>query len=136
MTTPFDHLDGMALNAAFAVFADREPVTLIPMTKAAGVNGPLTLDPDRPVQSLPMIFAAAPKRVDIGDNGQGRTSGAFNIASASVVLLATVRLADLCPEPRKDDEVERIGPPARRYRIAELLPDGLSGLTLRLNALN
>lgn len=135
MSTPFDHLDQMALNASFAVFADREAVTLVPMVKAAGVNGPLSIDPDRPVQALPMIFSAAPKRIDIGDNGQGRTSGVFNVASASVVVLATVRRSDLLLEPRKDDEVERAGPPARRYRIAELLPDGLSGLVLRLNAI-
>ena len=126
----FDDLDALVLDAAQALFGDT--ATIYPMKSgAAGPNAPATADtdPDRPVLTdVAVIRSEWPERLQIGGNGMPTPTGAFKLAASGIRHVATLKPADLAWTPRKGDELVYDDRPARRFRIVELMPDGLSGL--------
>ncbi len=126
----FDDLDAMVLDTAGVLFGDT--ATIFPMkTGSAGPNAPATADTDpaRPVLSGAMVIRSEwPERLQIGGNGMPTPTGAFKLGAAGVRHVATLKPADLGWTPRDGDELVYDDRPGRRYRIVEVMPDGLSGL--------
>ncbi|TCR69696.1 hypothetical protein [Bosea sp. BK604] len=128
----FDELDALMLDVAQTAFGDL--ATLHPMKQgSAGINAALVPDDSRPTQAdISVIQSKWTERGQIGGNGMPTPPGAFKLAVSGMRHVATVTIADLDWLPTKGDELEYAAEPGVRYRIAEPMPDGLSGLHLAL----
>jgi hypothetical protein len=131
MTSAFAALDALTLDVAASFFGEVDGCTLWPM--AAAPNAEPQADPTRPVLvGLSVIRSEWTGSVETGDNGMGRSSGAFRAGVNAVNHIATLKVACLAWRPRKGDELTYDGE-AARFRIAEVMPDGGAGLRLTLN---
>ncbi|KFC63982.1 hypothetical protein FG93_05492 [Bosea sp. LC85] len=128
----FAALDAMMLDAAQAAFGDRS--TLYPMKPgAAGLNGGSVADPDRVILiGVPVIRSEWNERAQLGGRGMPMPPGNFGQGVSGTRHVATVKPAALGWVPGKGDELEYEDRPGIRYRVAEPMPDGLSGLHLSL----
>lgn len=128
----FDELDAMALDASLAAFGDL--CTIYPMKPGpAGRNGPSVADEARdPLDDVAVIRSRWAERLQIGGGGLPTPKGAFNQGAAGQRHVATVKLVDLAWPPRQGDELAYADEPDTRFRISELMPDGLAGQHLGL----
>lgn len=99
----------------------------------AGPNAPLAPDPVRGSAPARAVRAEWSGRVELGDNGMGRTSGAFRLGVNAPIARATFEVAALPFTPRVNDELEWDDRPGERWRISEVMPDGGTTLTVTLN---
>lgn len=84
------------------------------------------------VSDLSVIFSEAAERVSLANNGFGRAGSQVQTSLAGKVIFAGFGKDALPYRPIKNDEIER-GDDGKRYRVAEVLSDGLGGYQLRLN---
>lgn len=104
--------------------------TYSPM-KSAPNREPIA-DPARAeVAGLTLVFSEGAQRVSVANNGLGRSSVGVQASFAGHYIFVSVMAGQLPYAPLKNDEVtDETG---KRYRVAEVLPDGLGGCTLRVN---
>lgn len=128
----FDDLDAMALDVAVGVFGD--PCTIYPMKPGpAGRSGPTVEDESRdPLDDVPVIRSRWSERLQIGGQGMPTPAGPFKHGVAGQRHLACVKLVDLPWRPKQGDELAYADEPDIRFRISEIMPDGLAGLHLGL----
>lgn len=109
-----------------------QPCTLHGMM-SAGPNAALQPDSGRGSAVARAVRAEWSGRVELGDNGMGRTSGAFRLGVNAPIARATFEAGCLPFAPRMNDELEWHDRPGERWRIAEIMPDGGTTLTVTLN---
>ncbi len=91
-------------------------------------------DSGRAVMVLPRaIVSLSFQRVDIGDNGMGRSSGGGNLNIAGHAIEMSFGKTHLNYEPRRFDEVSI---DAEQYAVATVMDDGGAGWSLKLNRVN
>ncbi|UNJ22049.1 head-tail attachment [Microcystis phage vB_MweS-yong2] len=129
----FSGLESLMLATSQRLFGERCGIN--PMTPAGGrPNGAIASDPSRePLTGVPVVRSEWSGQVETGDNGMGRSAGAFRVGVNAVRHIATLHLADLAWRPRPHDELVYESAPAERWKVAEILPDGGAGLRLVLN---
>lgn len=128
----FDELDALALDASLAAFGDL--CTVYPMKPGlSGRNGPTEPDDGRdPLDNVPVIRSRWAERLQIGGGGMPTPQGAFKQGVTGQGHIATVKLSDLLWPPRQGDELAYAADPDVRFRISEVMPDGLAGQHLGL----
>ena len=128
----FDDLDALSLEAALGVFGDL--CTVYPMKPGpAGPNAPRVADEARdPLDAVPVIRSRWSERLQIGGQGMPTPRGAFARGVSGQRHVATVKIVDLAWPPRQGDELAYDDEPDVRFRISELMPDGLAGQHLGL----
>ncbi len=128
----FADLDALTLDAAIATFG--ELCTIYPMKSGpAGRNGPNVPDETRdPLDDVPVIRSRWSERLQIGGQGMPTPAGAFKQGVAGQRHLASVKMVDLPWRPKQGDELAYADEPDVRFRISEVMPDGLAGLHLGL----
>lgn len=126
----FDSARRLLARNSTALFA--RGCTLYPMA-SAGPNAPLQADTARQVTAQTAVRAEWASRIELGDNGMGRSSGAFRLGVNAPIARATIEIECLPWLPRQNDEITWHDRPGERYRISEVMPDGGTTLTFTLN---
>jgi hypothetical protein len=102
---------------------------------------PMTVEPNRApapdaarviMFGVTVIYSEGAQRSTLSDNGLGRQGVQVQGTFAARYILATINAGALPYVPVKNDELLRRADQTR-FRVIEVMPDGLGGYALRLN---
>lgn len=126
-----DAMFDFAHDVAAAIWA--RGCTYRPMSYVPNNDPEIAADPARAVVAdLQVIFSEAAERVSLANNGFGRAGSQMQTSLAGKVIFGGFGKDALPYRPIKNDEIQRADD-NKRFRVAEVLSDGLGGYQLRLN---